>query len=326
MALPSAASVVSSGLTAYPTIIYDKVAVDTLRANLYLYPACELRQMPEKSGVAIQIYGYTAFGANTTPATEGTPGSGQALTQVKSTLSLSQYVDYVSFSDKAVLTFFSDIVAEGAQELAYRGARSVDTVISTALDTIVTGDAAADLVASGSQATTKFSAALSRQAAMYLRGLNVKPKSNGKFFGVIPSVCAYDLINDSTAGGFIDLMKYTAANAPKLQEGIDAQNFVGEIGGVEWFESNNLPVAAGTPNIYTSYVVGHNGLIASSLGKTQLGQRNFTVKVSKFDQPIAADPANQISAAAAYNFFFGVIGRPGSTPGIARIKTESTIG
>jgi len=324
MALPTAASVVSSGLSAYPTIVYDKVAVDTLRSNLYLYPACELRTMPEKSGVAIQIYGNTAFGANVTPATEGTPGAGQALSQVKSTLNLSQFVDYISFSDKVVLTMFSDIVAEGAQELAYRGALSVDTVISTTADTLAAGTPAANLDITG--ATTKtFTAGLSRQIGAALRSANVKSKTNGKFFGVMPSVVAFDLMNDSAAGGFIDLMKYTEKNAPKLQEGIDANNFIGEIGGVEWCESNSLPFDVGTPNTYHSYVFGLNGIIASSLGKTQLGQRNFSVKVSKFDQPIAVDPANVIAAAASYNFFFGCLGRPGTVPALRRIKSQSSI-
>jgi hypothetical protein len=52
MALPSAASVVSTGLAAYPAIYYDRVALETLRSNLFLYPACDLKQMPDKSGVA----------------------------------------------------------------------------------------------------------------------------------------------------------------------------------------------------------------------------------------------------------------------------------
>jgi N4-gp56 family major capsid protein len=324
MALPNSASVLSSGLAAYPTIVYDKVAIDTLRSNLYLYPACDLRAMPEKSGTAIQIFGYTAFGANTTPATEGTPGAGQALTQVASTLNLSQYVDYVSFSDKVVLTFFSDIVAEGAKELAYRGALSVDTVISTTCDTIAAGTTAANIDVTSSGTTTA-TASLSRQIAASLRSANIKTKTNGKFFGVMPSVVAFDLQNDATAGGFIDLMKYTAGNAPKLQEGIDANNFIGEIGGVEWYESNSLPFASGTPNKYYSYVFGMGGIFASSLGKTQLGQRNFSVKVSKFDQPIALDPANVIAAAASYNFWFGCIGRPGTAPGFRRVVTTSSI-
>jgi N4-gp56 family major capsid protein len=325
MALPNAASVLSSGLSAAATIYYDRRALDTLRSNLFMYPALELKPMPEKNGVAMQIFDYTALGANTTAATEGTPGSGQTLSQNTRTINLAQYVDYISFSDKVVLTGISDTVAEGAIELAYRGALSVDTVISTAVDTAATADAATKIdVNHGSYLTT----ALSRKAAMQLRSVSVKPKANGLFMGVIGSLQAYDLINDATAGGWIDIQKYT--DAKPLQEGIPSTNRLGVVGGIEWFESNALPFdtnwQSGGANAYHAYVFGLNAFIGSSLGKTKLGQQNFSVNVSKFNTPIAVDPANQIAAAAAYNFYFGVTKRTGSTNGFRRLRSESSIG
>jgi N4-gp56 family major capsid protein len=326
MALPSAASVVSTGLAAYPAIYYDRVALETLRSNLFLYPACDLKQMPDKSGVAMQIFDYTALVANTVPATEGTPNNqGVALNQNIRTLTLSNYIDYVSFSNKVVLTAISDTVAEGAAELAYRGALTVDTVISTMLDSVANGDASTRIdINDGSY----MSASKSRQAAMSLRSVNVKPKANGSFYGILPSVMAFDLINDASSGGFIDLFKYTDANKANLE--LSASNRIGIVGGVEWFESNALPTEAAWQSsahaAYHAYVIGKNGVIASSLGKTQLAQKNFAVKVSKFDQPIAVDPANQIAAAASYNFFFGCCQRTGATNGFRRIRSESSIG
>ena len=329
MSLPSAASVVSGGLAGYPTVYYDRVAVETLRNNLFLYPACDQKQMPDRSGVAMQIFGYTAFAANTTPATEGTPLPGEALTQVTSTLDLSNYVDYVSFSNLVTLTAISDVVAEGAVELAYRGAFSVDTVISTELDSIANGSSAARIdVLAGSY----MSAAISRQASMTLRSVNVKPKANGRYYGVITSLSAFDLINDSSTGGFLDLEKFSlmGKGADGSQNaGIDATNMIGSVGGVDWHESNSLPTEthweSSSHVAYHAYVIGKDGIIASSLGKTQLAQKNFSVKVAKFDQPIAVDPANQIAAAASYNFFFGCVGRPGSTPGFIRVRCESSL-
>lgn len=328
MALPAAASVLSSGLGAYPTIFYDRVALDTLRSNLFLYPACEQKPMPNSSGVAMQIFDYSAFGANTTAATEGTPGTGQTLTQNVRTINLSQYVDYVSFSDKVVLTAISDTVAEGAAELAFRGALSVDTVISTAVDTASNSDSATRIEINDGSFLT---AAIGRKAAWQLRSLNIKTKPNGLYFGVVPSLMAFDLVNDNTAGGALDLQKYSEATASDNPALVGIKNFhVGNVGGVDWFESNALPTEtnwqSSAKNGYHSYVFGLNAFIAASLGKTQLGQKNFSVKVSKFDQPIAVDPANQIAAAAAYNFYFGVSKRTGSTNGFRRIRGESSIG
>jgi N4-gp56 family major capsid protein len=201
MSLATVASVVSSGLSAYPTVFYDRVALDTLRSNLFLYAGTELKTMPDRSGVAIQIFDYSAFTANALAATEGTPGTGQALTQNVRTISLNQFVDYVSFSDKVVLTAISDTVAEGAKELAFRGALSVDTIISTAIDTAANGDSATRIeVNDGSYMT----AALSRRGVWGLRSSNIKPKDNGLYYGVIPSLMAYDLVNDNAAGGALD--------------------------------------------------------------------------------------------------------------------------
>lgn len=321
------ASVVSGGLAGYPTVYYDRVAVETLRNNLFLYPALDLKQMPDRSGVAMQIFGYTAMTANTTAATEGAPTTGQALTQVTTTLNLTNYVDYVTYSNLVTLTAISDVVAEGSVELAYRGAFSVDTVISTELDIISNSNTASRLdLLDG----TYMSASVSRHAAMGLRAVNVKPKANGKYYGVISSLSGFDLINDSTTGGFLDLEKFAlmgkerADNAP-----IDPSNFIGCVGGVDWHESNALPTEthweSSANAAYHAYVIGKDGIIGSSLGKTQLGQKNFSVKVAKFDQPIAVDPANQIAAASSYNFFFGCIGRPGSVAGFRRIRCEASI-
>lgn len=326
MSLPSAASVLSSGLGAYPTVFYDRVAVATLRSNLFLYEACDLRTMPDRSGVAMQIFNYSKMAANTTPATEGTPGAGQTLTQNTRVINLSQFVDYISYSDQVVLTAISDTVTEGSQELAYRGALSVDTVISTAVDTAANSDSATRIeITDGAYMT----ASISRKASYGLRSLDVKPKANGLFYGVIPALMAFDLVNDSSAGGFIDLTKYTEANASKNFDGV-SNNRIGVVGGVEWFESNALPSEtnwqSSAHNGYHAYVFGAFAFLASSLGSTKLGQKNFSVKTSKFDQPIAVDPANQIAAASSYNFWFGIVKTPGSVNKFRRIRGESSIG
>lgn len=332
MALPTAASVVSSGLAGYPTIFYDRVALDTLVSNLWFYPACDLKVMPDMSGVAMQIFDYTAMAANTTPATEGTPGSGQALTQNTGTINLANYVDYVSFSNKVVLTAISNVVAEGAALLSYRGALSVDTVISTAVDVQANGNASVDdiEVADGSYLT----AAIARKAVWQLRSKNARPKANGLFFGITHSLTAYDILNDSTAAGFTDLQKYSeslASENPALV-GIKGSR-VGNVGGCEFYESNAVPTEtnwqSSTHNAYHTYVFGHQALIASSLGKTNLNQKNFSVKVQNFPAGSnSLDPGGLIAAAAAYNFFFGVVvaPTPSNTDRFRRIRSESSIG
>jgi N4-gp56 family major capsid protein len=309
-------------------VFYDRKAIAALENTLFLYYGCDQKQMPDRSGVAMQIFDYSKMAANTTPVTEGTPPTGQTLTQNTRTINLSQYVDYVSFSDKVVLTAISDTVTEGSERLAYRGALTVDTLINAELDGAANSTAAATIdINDGSYMT----AAISRRCAQSLQSVDVKPKANGLYFGVIHTLAAFDMINDYAAGGYIDLMKYTDANAGKLQSGVGPTQRIGAVGGVEWFQSNSLTQFSAwqsTSHIgYSAYVIGKDGIFVSSLGKTQLGQKNFGVKVSKFPAGSnSLDPGGVIAAAASYNFFFGVSRRTGSTPGIRRVRVESSIG
>jgi N4-gp56 family major capsid protein len=331
MPLPTAASVVSSGLAGYPTVYYDRVSLDVLQANLFFYPACELKVMPDMSGVAMQVFNYLKLGANTTAVTEGTPASGQSLTQQTKTINLANYADYVSFSNKVVLTAISDTVAEGAALLGYRGALSVDQVTSTAFDVAANGDATANIdVNDGSFLT----AALIRKMAWQLRSKDVKPKKNGLFFGIMNSLNAYDAVNDATAAGFTDLQKYNDALAPENPAlvGIKGQR-IGNIGGVEFYESNAVSSQANwqstSKTSYNVYVVGWQAMIASSLGRTNLNQKNFSVTVRRYDQGNSIDVAGLIAAAAFYNFFYGVVTSPDTANSInhfRRMRIESSIG
>jgi N4-gp56 family major capsid protein len=331
LALPTAASVVSSGLAAYPTVYYDRVSLDVLQSNLFFYPSCELKVMPDMSGVAMQIFNYLKMGANTTPVTEGTPASGQTLTQQTKTINLSNYADYVSFSNKVVLTAISDTVAEGSALLGYRGALSVDNVTMVAYDTAANGDAVANIdVNDGSF----FTAALARKGAWQLRSKDVKPKKNGLFFGIMNSLNAYDAVNDASAGGFTDLQKYNETTAPDnpALAGIKGQR-IGNIGGVEFYESNAVSSFANwqstSHNAYAVYIIGWQAMIASSLGRTNLNQKNFSVTVRRYDQGNSIDVAGLIAAAAFYNFFYGVVTSPDTSNSInhfRRFRIESSIG
>jgi len=241
----------------------------------------------------------------------------------------NNFCDYISISNKVKLTAISNTVAEGAALLAYRGALSVDTVIATAVDTQANTDASnADIeVADGSYLT----ASVARQAYWKLRSKNVKPKDNGTYFGITHSLTAYDLVNDSSAAGFTDLQKYsdaTASDNPALK-GIRGAR-VGVVGGIEFFESNAVPTEthwqSSAHNAYHTYVFGKNSVIASSLGKTDLNQKNFSVKVQNFPAGSnSLDPGGLIAAAAAYNFFFGCVAVVDITR-FRRIRSESSIG
>jgi len=330
-AFPPTSASVNTSVANYPSVYYDRVGVEELHSNLHLYQALEEKVLPQKAGVAMQIYGFNKLAANTTAATDGTPQTaGVALTASTGTITLSQYVDYCTYSDKLLLTGISPIVEEGSRLLGYRGALTVDTVISAAVDTVTGTDTATKIdVAHSSFMTTS----IARKAAAQLRSLDVKPKANGKYYGVMSSLLAFDLRNDSNAGGFQDIFRYI--DPKNLQQGTNPSNdLVAIIEGAEWYESNSLPVvtsfASTGVNGYRAYLFGKDAFFGASLSKSisQMGN-NFTVQTKTYDGTNSLDPAGQIRAASVYNFYFGLAKRPqaGSTgDAFRRITSESSIG
>lgn len=331
MALPTAASVVSSGLASYPSVYFDRTAVDALQSNLAAYGAVEQKTMPDRSGVVMQLFDHTKMGSNTTPVTEGTPFAGQSVSQNTRQITLNQYADYISISDKVDKTQLIDQGKANSELLGYRGALAVDNLTIAVLDTAANGDSAVRMdIASG----TYLTAAKVRQAVFSLRSTDTPPKANGLYYGFTHSLAAFDLMNDSSAGGFQDLWKYTNAAKASMASGSPANhngspNLIATIGGAEIYESNNVPQysawASGTHVAFATYVVGKNAIFGASLGKTALGQKNFGVEYRRYDQGNSLDPAALIRAAVVYNFFYGAAVRPGSTNGFRRIRCESSL-
>lgn len=330
-ALPAAASVVSSGLAAYPTVYYDRVAVPELHSRLFFYPAIEQKLMPDRSGVAMQIFGYSAFSANTTAVTEGTPGAGQALTQATGTINLTNYADYISVSNKVAKTALTDVLAEGSKLLAFRGAISVDTVINTVVDLRANATAATRInVADGSYMTRS----IASKSSSLILSVNGLPKDNGSMYGIAHALVVFDLINDSAAAGSNDLQKYADTLAPKnpALAGVPANSHIGVIGGVDWYQSNNVATQtnwqSSAHTAYFAYVFGKDAVFGASLGDTDATkEKNFTIFVNKYAPgSVSSDPAGLIVAAAAYNFFFGCVTRPNGSDTFIRIGVESSIG
>jgi N4-gp56 family major capsid protein len=323
VALPTAASVVSSGLAAYPTVYFDRVAVATLYSNLALYGGIEHKTMPDRSGVVMQIFDHAKMAANTTAVTEGTPGAGQTVTQRTEQITLSEFADYISISSKVDKTQLIDQGQANADLLGYRGALSVDTIISEALDLEANGDTAVRI---DRNTGNYLVASVARQAAFSLRAVDVKPKSNGKFYGVCHSLAGFDLINDSATGGFQDVWKNT--NGDKAM-GNGIGNLIATVGGVDFYESNAVKSYAnwesGSHTAYAAWVIGKDAAFDASLGKTALGQKNFSVSVKDFTSGNSLDPAALIAKACVYHFFYGICMRPGTVNGFRRIRCESSL-
>src|SRR5947209_11521378 len=288
---PASVTTSTSGLNHLASIYYDRLAVDNFKANLPYYEACDKRTLPMRSGKTIQLFGYNLLAANTTPGTEGTVGAGiNPTTSIQST-TVQQYFDFMSFSDLLEETAIDPIIENASVEMGYRAALTVNSLVSAGFDVAVAADASAAIDLGDNEF---FNAAVARQMVMSLRGKNVRPKADCYFYGLIHPFAAYDLINDNTAGGVIDMVKYTEAE--QLQRGIQGYRVI-DVLGCKFMETTTVPTSSNFPSSgktgYSTYVVGKDAVFAVNLGKTQIpGEKNFNL-IARNYQPgsSVADPA-----------------------------------
>lgn len=324
MAYTPASVVTTTGsLTHLATIWYDKVAVENLKAHLPFQAATERRTLPKRSGKTIQIFGYQVLTANTTPGTEGTVGTGIAPTTVTNSTALSQYFDFMSFSDLLIETAIDPIVENSAGEMGYRAALTVNSLTASAFEAAVAGGVNIPLADN-----EFFTAAIARQAVMSLRGQNARPKADGMFYGIIHPFVSYDLLNDNTAGGVIDIMKHVQSGVNELMRGVQGYRVI-DIGGVRYIETTTVPTYANYPSTgktgYATYVVGKDAIFSVSLGATQVPNENNFRLITRNWEPSVADPSGVVGASVAYNFKYAVLARPNAVPTFRRVQSEASI-
>lgn len=319
---PASVQTGTSGVNHLATIWYDRVGVENFKANLPFVAATERKRLPNRNGKTMQMFTYDLLAANTTPGSEGTVGVGINPTTTVRSVTVNQYFDFMSFSDLLVETAIDPIVENSAAELGYRAALTVNSLTATEFD--VAGAVSGTTI---DLADNEFvSAAIVRQAVMSLRGQNVRPKDDGMFYGIIHPFAAFDLVNDNTAGGVIDILKYSDASA--LQRGIQGYRVV-DIAGVRFIETTTVPTSADFPSSgktgYHTYVVGKDAVFSVSLGATEVpGEKNFRI-IARNWEPDKSDPAGVIGSSIAYNFKYAAIRRPGSVMALRRIRSEASI-
>lgn len=299
---PASVLTSTAGLSHLASIYYDRVAVENLKANLPFVAATSRRKLPDRNGKTIQLFGYDLLPANTTPGTEGTVGTGINPTTSVRTVTVNQYFDFASFSDILVETAIDPIVENTAAEMGYRAALTANTLARQEFEAEALAVPAVQIALTDNEF---LSASIVRQAVMSLRGADVRPQADGVFVGIIHPFAAFDLMNDNTAGGVIDILKYHREGSEELQRGIQGYRVI-ELAGCKFIETTTASTFANYPSSgktgYGTYVVGQDAIFSVSLGATEIPeQRNFQLMVRNWE-PSVADPARVVGASVAYNF------------------------
>jgi N4-gp56 family major capsid protein len=257
---------------------------------------CEPDSIPLRSGKTVQWYRYTLLGANTTVASEGTVGNPIPQTTTTVSATVAEYADFSSLSTLLVETAIDPIVENFSKNLGYRAGLSVDTIARTEFDSAVSSVGLSTLGAT-------LSVQDFRRVGALLAGANIRmgPRMGANYRAIIHPYAKYDLVSDNTAGGFIDLLKYTAGK----------QVLAGEVGMVDNFrvlETTNVGTTGTSPNVlYYCYLVGQGAVGAVDLpgagpsNVTDPSKQSFKINVIK-GGPNPADPEGMIGSYVSYRF------------------------
>ena len=296
---PASNTTLTSSLAHLATVYYKTRALDQTTQVFVFNQACEPDELPLRSGKTVQWFRYSLFGANVTPASEGTVGTGLPLTTATISGTVSEYADFITLSKLLGLTALDSIKANAADQLGYRAGLTNDSLARTEFDANVASVQFATLGAT--LGSIDF-----RRAVTALQANNVRPKMGGNYIGIIHPYALFDLKSDNTAGGFIDVMKY--ANAQALLNGPTMPTEMGMVESCRLLKSTNVGTTGTAPQVkYYTYVVGKGAIGAVDLagnGPSKVVDpqtQKFSINIVD-GGPSIADPTGTIGAAVSYWF------------------------
>lgn len=322
------------------TVWYRKKALDRLQKKFVFRGACMDDMLPKQVGRTVQFFRYTNLGTMTTQTTEGTVGTGVAITSKVVTLTVSQYSNFITVSDLLQDTALDPILQNAAELLGYQGGLSVDTIVRTVIDNESGGTNVKQNVLSTSGFVR---VADLRNARHSLQANDVLPFEDGRFLAILHPYVTFDLVNDPAAAGLADIFKYTQPTSTALTSYEDRGQIRGDVAGCKVIESTNVKTTSGSPNRYNGYIFGKNGVGCVDLeGRgparvTDPTKQRFNINVIK-GAPSIADPEGVIGGAVSYNYVFGtaILEGPTGIGGVYRFRlladqngnvgTASTIG
>ena len=222
-----------SNLSVENQTFYDRTLLSRLLPDLHFYNDAKKKKIPRGKGTKIEWRIFKSLAVPTTPLEEGVTPTGKNLDISPVTAECSQYGDYVTVSDVLDMQGKDPVIAETSALEGEQAAQLVDTLIR---DTVTSGTNVRYANGKASRTALAATDVLKgedvKKAVRDLRKNNAKPFSDGFFHAVISPEQAYDLMNDTSTGGWIDVNKYTD-NAPLLK------GEIGKYAGVRFMTTSN---------------------------------------------------------------------------------------
>lgn len=297
-AAPAGMKTTSPGLTHFPAAYYKRTGLDRLMKKFVFRSICQDDEIPLREGTTIQWYRVDLPGANTTSSPEGTTQTSLGYATSTLTATVKEYSDYISASTFLIETDISPTAENMVKWLSYRAGLSVDTIVRIELDTLPSANHL-------SMEGTSFAAVDAATARHLLKGQDIDgtEMDGEEFVGFIHPYVSFDLMSDNSAGGWLDVKKYT-----KPEDIINGE--IGKVGGVRFVETTNGGTSTvGGNTTYNTYVIGDGAIGAVSLaGRGPSNVKNpkrqtFKVKVITGGAD-KSDPEGKIGTMVSYRFVF----------------------
>ena len=308
MAVDSAKSTTTTVSQAMKNRYYDKLFLKIAESKLVHKQLGQLNRKIEQgeggygSG-AVYWTRWTNLPLVTAGQGEGVPTTAVSMTATNVTGTTAQFDAAVSISDILAYVSFGDVMKESISRLAYNAGLSIDTVVRGEITNSGTAQAATGVYWSAVPATGVLSISEIKKAVRSLRRNDAMELTDGYFAAVVHPDALYDLMTDTTTGGWIDANKYTDAQVQSLLKGE-----VGKMHGVRFLETSNGRVR-GSSYATTSAVVASASLYISSVfGRDAFGVtdlQNLKTYVKGFESGGTGDPTEKV-ATAGWKTTFGV--------------------
>lgn len=265
-----------STLTAENQTFYDRCLLERCTPELTFYEDAQKKKIPAGKGTKIEWRKFNSLTPATTPLTEGTTPSGSNLNITKVEATLDQYGDYVTVSDVLEMQAKDPIITETSQLEGEQAGETLNNVIGDVISKGTTVRYAGSATSTGALTNTDvLTGALIKKAVRDLARNNIKRFPDGYYHATISPEQAYDLMNDTSTGGWIDANKYS--NAMPLLKGE-----LGCYAGVRFKESSVTPKGEGAKigSTENKYVV-HKALIygKNTYGVPEIGEGGGKPKI-----------------------------------------------
>jgi len=305
MATDTAKTLTSTVSQAIKSRFYDELFLRVAESKLVHKQLGQLnRQVPQGQGGygtgVIYWQRYSNLDLVTAGQGEGVPTTAVSMSAVNVTGTTAQYDAAVSISDITAYVSLGDIMKAAMERLAYNAGLSIDTVIRNTVaisGTIQNATGVAAAAFTSIPATGYLTVNEVRKAVRTLRANDTMEQADGYFVAVAHPHSLYDLMADTTTGGWIDANKYTDSNAGKLLKGE-----VGKLVGARFIETSNAyrRTVSGVTASGTLYVTNFFG--RDAFGVTEL--QNLKTYIKNFGSAGTADPTDKV-ATIGWKTLFG---------------------